>query len=222
MPLSARPRCSRACGATDGGETDGPTCRRVDASRPTRERIASITCLQSIRYSQAGSVSPKRQGSYGYDGAIRPDGTYGQDPSVTARPDLYIGRMRKPFPAFFRGIRGFRRKSWHSPANRGTIAILGAGESRVGQPCVASRLNLRLRAPRVLKHTRISGEATESPARGLHDPVVGGQHRPFRDFGRGLRHGFHHNVLPSEPIAGAPTVPVMELAVVASKFFACR
>jgi alpha-ketoglutarate-dependent taurine dioxygenase len=173
MPLAAKASMLSAHVVPgSGGETEWADMRAAyDAlDEAMKSCVGSLSAFHSIRYSQAQmGFTEALTGAYGYDVADPPLRPLVKVHPVTGRPALYIGRHAHAIPGLapdessrlLADLLGFAcqaprvyRHHW----NPGDIAVW---DNR----CVLHHAcSYDYREPRVMKHTRVSGEATERAA----------------------------------------------------------
>jgi alpha-ketoglutarate-dependent taurine dioxygenase len=133
----------------------------------TKARIESLSAFHSIRYSQAQLGFEKvLDGAYGYDVADPPLRPLVKVHPVTGRPALYIGRHAHAIPgltpdASSRLLAELLEGACRPPRtyqHRWTPGDLAVWDNR----CVLHRArSYDYGEPRVMKHTRVAGEASE-------------------------------------------------------------
>ena len=173
MPLSAKASMLSAhVVPQSGGETEWADMRAAyDAlDDATRDRIASLSAFHSIRYSQARlGFTENVNGSYGYDVEDPPLRPLVKIHPVTARPALYIGRHAHAIPGLspdeserlLADLLAFACQPPRVYRHRWVPGDVAVWDNR----CVLHHAcAYDYGAPRVMKHTRVSGEATEVAA----------------------------------------------------------
>jgi alpha-ketoglutarate-dependent taurine dioxygenase len=155
-----------------GGETEWADMRAAYDSLDdaTKSRIGTLSAFHSIRYSQAQlGFADTLDGAYGYDVADPPLRPLVKVHPVTQRPALYIGRHAHAIPGL---------SSDESAELLGELLAYACQPPRTyrhhwvpgdiavwDNRCVLHHACIYdYREPRVMKHTRIAGEATEIAA----------------------------------------------------------
>ena len=170
MPLSAKASMLSAhVVPRSGGATEWADMRAAYDSLDDemKQRIAPLSAFHSIRYSQAQlGFADAIDGAYGYDVKDTPLRPLVKVHPVTKRPALYIGRHAHAIPgltadestqllADLLAFACLPPRVYTHHWTRGDIAVW---DNR----CVLHRAcGYDYNEPRVMKHTRISGEATE-------------------------------------------------------------
>ena len=136
----------------------------------TKARIETLSAFHSIRYSQAQLGFEKvLDGSYGYDVADPPLRPLVKVHPVTGRPALYIGRHAHAIPglspeASSRLLAELLESACRPPRtyqHRWSVGDLAVWDNR----CVLHRAcPYDYHVARVMKHTRVAGEASEIAA----------------------------------------------------------
>jgi len=173
MPLSAKASMLSAhVVPQSGGETEWADMRAAYDSldQATRERIGALSAFHSIRYSQARlGFAEVLDGAYGYDVDDPPLRPLVKIHPVTKRPALYIGRHAHAIPGLtaddserlLADLLEFACRSPRIYRHHWTSGDIAVWDNR----CVLHHACIYdYREPRVMKHTRISGEATEVAA----------------------------------------------------------
>jgi alpha-ketoglutarate-dependent taurine dioxygenase len=173
MPLSAKASMLSAhVVPRSGGETEWADMRAAYDSLDDamKARIASLSAFHSIRYSQAQlGFADVIKGAYGYDVDDPPLRPLVKVHPVTARPALYIGRHAHAIPGL---------TSEDSERLLADLLVYACQPPRVHRHrwapgdvavwdnrCVLHHAcTYDYREPRVMKHTRVSGEASELAA----------------------------------------------------------
>ena len=170
MPLSAKASMLSAhVVPQSGGETEWADMRAAYDSLDdaTRGRISSLSAFHSIRYSQLQlGFAEVVEGSYGYDVEDPPLRPLVKVHPVTGRPALYIGRHAHAIPGLsadesqrlLADLLTFACQPPRTYQHRWTPGDVAVWDNR----CVLHHAcGYDYRDARVMKHTRISGEATE-------------------------------------------------------------
>jgi alpha-ketoglutarate-dependent taurine dioxygenase len=169
MPLAAKASMLSAhVVPPSGGETEWADMRAAyDAlDDATKVRIAALSAFHSIRYSQAQLGFADIVNSYGYDVEDPPLRPLVKVHPVTGRPALYIGRHAHAIPGLsteesqrlLAELLEFACRPPRTYRHRWAPGDLAVWDNRcvLHHACVYD-----YREPRVMKHTRISGEASE-------------------------------------------------------------
>lgn len=170
MPLSAKASMLSAHVVPySGGDTEWADMRAAYEALEdeTRARIASLSAFHSIRYSQAQlGFTDVINGSYGYDVEDPPLRPLVKVHPVTARPALYIGRHAHAIPGLdaddsrqlLAELLEFACRPPRTYRHHWTPGDIAVWDNR----CVLHHAcAYDYGEPRVMKHTRVSGEATE-------------------------------------------------------------
>ena len=173
MPLSAKASMLSAhVVPRSGGETEWADMRAAyDAlDDATKSRIESLSAFHSIRYSQAQlGFASVLTGAYGYDVEDPPRRPLVKVHPVTGRPALYIGRHAHAVPGLapdestrlLADLLAFACQPPRVYGHRWEPGDIAVWDNR----CVLHHAcTYNYREPRVMKHTRVSGEATEQAA----------------------------------------------------------
>lgn len=169
MPLAAKASMLSAhVVPQSGGETEWADMRAAYEALDgaIKARIAPLSAFHSIRYSQAQLGFTDIVNSYGYDVEDPPLRPLVKVHPVTARPALYIGRHAHAIPGLspdesqqlLGELLEFACRPPRIHRHRWVPGDLAVWDNR----CVLHRAcGYDYREPRVMKHTRVSGEATE-------------------------------------------------------------
>ncbi|MEO8697042.1 MAG: TauD/TfdA family dioxygenase [Acidimicrobiales bacterium] len=169
MPLAAKASMLSAhVVPPSGGETEWADMRAAyDAlDDATKARIAPLSAFHSIRYSQAQLGFADIVNSYGYDVEDPPLRPLVKVHPVTGRPALYIGRHAHAIPGLsadesqrlLAELLDFACRAPRTYRHRWAPGDIAVWDNR----CVLHHAcTYDYTEPRVMKHTRISGEATE-------------------------------------------------------------
>ncbi|MEO5841770.1 MAG: TauD/TfdA family dioxygenase [Acidimicrobiales bacterium] len=169
MPLAAKASMLSAhVVPSSGGETEWADMRAAyDAlDDATRAHIESLSAFHSIRYSQKQLGFADVVNSYGYDVEDPPLRPLVKVHPVTGRPALYIGRHAHAIPGLSadesqRLLAELLQDACQTPRtyrHHWAPGDLAVWDNR----CVLHHAcGYDYREPRVMKHTRVSGEATE-------------------------------------------------------------
>jgi alpha-ketoglutarate-dependent taurine dioxygenase len=170
MPLSAKASMLSAhVVPRSGGATEWADMRAAYDSLDDemKQHIASLSAFHSIRYSQAQlGFADALDGAYGYDVEDIPLRPLVKIHPVTKRPALYIGRHAHAIPGLtadestqlLADLLAFACRPPRIHTHHWTPGDIAVWDNR----CVLHRAcGYDYNEPRVMKHTRISGEATE-------------------------------------------------------------
>jgi alpha-ketoglutarate-dependent taurine dioxygenase len=170
MPVSAKASMLSAhVVPTSGGATEWADMRAAYDSLDDemKQRIAPLSAFHSIRYSQAQlGFADALDGAYGYDVEDTPLRPLIKVHPVTNRPALYIGRHAHAIPGLtadestqlLAELLAFACQPPRIYTHRWTPGDIAVWDNRR----VLHRAGgYDYTEPRVMKHTRISGEATE-------------------------------------------------------------
>jgi alpha-ketoglutarate-dependent taurine dioxygenase len=169
MPVSAKASMLSAhVVPPSGGDTEWADMRAAyDAlDEATRARIAPLSAFHSIRWSQARAGYGMLPGSYGEEVEDPPLRPLVKVHPVTGRPALYVGRHAHAIPGLpaeeserlLDDLVAFACQPPRVYRHRWAPGDVAVWDNR----CVLHRAcEYDLARPRVLRHTRISGEATE-------------------------------------------------------------
>jgi alpha-ketoglutarate-dependent taurine dioxygenase len=170
MPLAAKASMLSAhVVPQSGGETEWADMRAAyDAlDDAMRARISTLSAFHSIRYSQARlGFAEVVDGSYGYDVDDPPLRPLVKVHPATSRPALYIGRHAHAIPGLaadqseqlLTDLLEFACRPPRTHRHRWVPGDIAVWDNR----CVLHHAcGYDYGEPRVMKHTRISGEATE-------------------------------------------------------------
>jgi len=170
MPLSAKASILSAhVVPRSGGATEWADMRAAYDSLDDemKQRIAPLSAFHSIRYSQAQlGFADAIDGAYGYDVKDTPLRPLVKVHPVTKRPALYIGRHAHAIPGLtadestqlLADLLAFACRPPRVYTHHWTPGDIAVWDNR----CVLHHAcGYDYNEPRVMKHTRISGEATE-------------------------------------------------------------
>jgi alpha-ketoglutarate-dependent taurine dioxygenase len=173
MPLSAKASMLSAhVVPQSGGETEWADMRAAYDSldNATKKRIGHLSAFHSIRYSQAQlGFADDLKGAYGYDVEDPPLRPLVKVHPDTGRPALYIGRHAHAIPGLsaddsqrlLADLLAFACQPPRTYRHHWVPGEIAVWDNR----CVLHHACIYdYREPRVMKHTRISGEATELAA----------------------------------------------------------
>ena len=170
MPLSAKASMLSAhVVPPSGGETEWADMRSAYESLDdaTKTRVGALSAFHSIRYSQAQlGFADTLQGAYGYDVDDPPLRPLVKVHPVTQRPALYIGRHAHAIPGLtadeserlLAELLAFACRPPRTYRHHWVPGDIAVWDNRcvLHHACAYDYLE-----PRVMKHTRISGEASE-------------------------------------------------------------
>ena len=170
MPLSAKASVLSAhVVPPTGGETEWADMRAAYESLDdaSKARVGALSAFHSIRYSQAQlGFADTLEGAYGYDVDDPPLRPLVKVHPVTKRPALYIGRHAHAIPGLtpdeserlLAELLAFSCRPPRTYRHQWTPGDIAVWDNRcvLHHACAYDYLE-----PRVMKHTRISGEATE-------------------------------------------------------------